>query len=172
MRRIIVPRIPGVLAAAGLLAAPIEHEVSAAFLARLKPLTSSTCGPPSPARCSASELMRAERIAPADAIVLSGRHLFHRPVVRLEIPFDPESVSWQNDCTRIFLSRMNAYTAMPSAFPQRSWEFERSTRRVAAKPSKKCGWRRPQSPPILGRAKFGWLDTLMRSRLASLRATQ
>ena len=29
--RIIVPRHPGVLSAAGLLAAPIEHEVSAAF---------------------------------------------------------------------------------------------------------------------------------------------
>ena len=31
MTRVLVPRIPGVLAAAGLLAAPIEHEVSAAF---------------------------------------------------------------------------------------------------------------------------------------------
>lgn len=32
MRRILVPRYPGVLAAAGLLSAPIEHEVSSAFL--------------------------------------------------------------------------------------------------------------------------------------------
>ncbi len=31
MTRVIVPRLPGVLAAAGLLAAPVEHEVSAAF---------------------------------------------------------------------------------------------------------------------------------------------
>jgi N-methylhydantoinase A len=31
MTRVLVPRIPGVLAAAGLLAAPIEHEISAAF---------------------------------------------------------------------------------------------------------------------------------------------
>ena len=31
MRRILVPRFPGVLAAAGLLAAPVEHEVSGAF---------------------------------------------------------------------------------------------------------------------------------------------
>ena len=31
MRCVLVPRIPGVLAAAGLLAAPIEHEVSASF---------------------------------------------------------------------------------------------------------------------------------------------
>jgi N-methylhydantoinase A len=39
MRRVVVPRIPGVLAAAGLLAAPIEHEVSAAFI---QPLASRT----------------------------------------------------------------------------------------------------------------------------------
>jgi N-methylhydantoinase A/oxoprolinase/acetone carboxylase beta subunit len=32
IRRVLVPRFPGVLAAAGLLAAPIEHEVSGAFL--------------------------------------------------------------------------------------------------------------------------------------------
>ena len=31
MTRVLVPRLPGVLAAAGLLAAPVEHEVSAAF---------------------------------------------------------------------------------------------------------------------------------------------
>jgi N-methylhydantoinase A len=31
MTRVVVPRLPGVLAAAGLLAAPLEHEVSAAF---------------------------------------------------------------------------------------------------------------------------------------------
>ncbi|MBK8007723.1 MAG: hypothetical protein IPK23_04225 [Rhizobiales bacterium] len=35
MTKIVVPRIPGVLAAAGLLAAPIEHEVSTAFSVRL-----------------------------------------------------------------------------------------------------------------------------------------
>ena len=38
IRRIIVPRIPGVLAAAGLLAAPIEHEVSADFATPIKGL--------------------------------------------------------------------------------------------------------------------------------------
>ena len=35
IERVLVPRYPGVLAAAGLLAAPIEHEVSAAFLTPL-----------------------------------------------------------------------------------------------------------------------------------------
>ncbi|GGF50102.1 5-oxoprolinase [Azorhizobium oxalatiphilum] len=38
MTRVLVPRIPGVLAAAGLLAAPIEHEVSASFTTPLADL--------------------------------------------------------------------------------------------------------------------------------------
>jgi N-methylhydantoinase A len=63
MTRIIVPRIPGVLAAAGLLAAPIEHEVSAAFptplaafdLAALKRALAEV-------DAKAASLMRAERV--------------------------------------------------------------------------------------------------------------
>ncbi len=35
MTRVLVPRIPGVLAAAGLLASPVEHDVSVTFVARL-----------------------------------------------------------------------------------------------------------------------------------------
>jgi N-methylhydantoinase A/oxoprolinase/acetone carboxylase beta subunit len=38
IRRIVVPRLPGVLSAAGLLAAPIEHEVTAEFAAPIKVL--------------------------------------------------------------------------------------------------------------------------------------
>jgi N-methylhydantoinase A len=38
IRRIIVPRLPGVLSAAGLLAAPIEHEVTAEFATPIKAL--------------------------------------------------------------------------------------------------------------------------------------
>src|SRR5262245_14412143 len=38
IRRIVVPRLPGVLSAAGLLAAPIEHEVTAEFAASIKAL--------------------------------------------------------------------------------------------------------------------------------------
>ncbi len=37
--RVVIPRYPGVLSAAGLLAAPIEHEVSAAFPAPLKDIS-------------------------------------------------------------------------------------------------------------------------------------
>ncbi|MGE3989279.1 hydantoinase/oxoprolinase family protein [Pseudorhodoplanes sp.] len=38
MRRVVVPRLPGVLAAAGLLAAPVEHEISAAFASAIATL--------------------------------------------------------------------------------------------------------------------------------------
>ncbi len=38
IRRIVVPRLPGVLSAAGLLAAPIEHEVTAEFATPIKAL--------------------------------------------------------------------------------------------------------------------------------------
>ncbi len=63
IERIIVPRYPGVLAAAGLLAAPIEHEVSGAFLtpvADAKPADLAAAIAELDAR--AEGLMRAERI--------------------------------------------------------------------------------------------------------------
>ncbi|MDX2156935.1 MAG: hydantoinase/oxoprolinase family protein [Hyphomicrobiaceae bacterium] len=61
--RVLVPRYPGVLAAAGLLAAPIEHEVSGAFLtpiadARLADLAEAFSG----LDRRAEMLMQAERI--------------------------------------------------------------------------------------------------------------
>ena len=63
IERIIVPRFPGVLAAAGLLAAPIEHEVSGAFLtpvADAQPADLAAAITELDAR--AENLMRAERI--------------------------------------------------------------------------------------------------------------
>ena len=61
--RVLVPRYPGVLAAAGLLAAPIEHEVSSAFLtsiaeARIADLVEAFAG----LDRRAETLMQAERI--------------------------------------------------------------------------------------------------------------
>ena len=44
IERIMVPRYPGVLAAAGLLAAPIEHEVSGAFRRRSRRQARRSCG--------------------------------------------------------------------------------------------------------------------------------
>ena len=68
--KVIVPRIPGVLAAAGLLAAPIEHEVSAAFptplaafdLEALKRALQEI-------DAKAASLIRAERVEPDEVTV-------------------------------------------------------------------------------------------------------
>ena len=65
--QVIVPRIPGVLAAAGLLAAPIEHEVSTAF-----PTPLAALDVPALSRAlegldrRASALMAAERVQPEE----------------------------------------------------------------------------------------------------------
>lgn len=93
MRRIVVPRIPGVLAAAGLLAAPIEHEVSAAFP---QPLDAFHLGELRAALArldaSASELMRAEHIEPADVTIFYQADIcFIGQSYALEISFDPAS---------------------------------------------------------------------------------
>ena len=70
MTRVLVPRIPGVLAAAGLLAAPIEHEVSAAFATPINSLD------PAALRdalrqidAKAANLIAAERVAPEEVTV-------------------------------------------------------------------------------------------------------
>jgi N-methylhydantoinase A/oxoprolinase/acetone carboxylase beta subunit len=65
MRRILVPRLPGVLAACGLLAAPIEHEVSASFtrpVAATTALEIEEALAALDARCAA--LMRQEGLEP------------------------------------------------------------------------------------------------------------
>jgi N-methylhydantoinase A len=70
MTKVVVPRIPGVLAAAGLLAAPIEHEVSTAFtqpLAQLSvPELKQALGQLDQ---SASHLMQAERVKPGEVTI-------------------------------------------------------------------------------------------------------
>jgi N-methylhydantoinase A len=61
--KVIVPRIPGVLAAAGLLAAPIEHEVSAAFPTPLAALSLEALKRSlAEIDAKAAALMRAERV--------------------------------------------------------------------------------------------------------------
>ncbi|MHC4109252.1 MAG: hydantoinase/oxoprolinase family protein [Planctomycetota bacterium] len=70
IRRIVVPRHPGVLSAAGLLAAPIEHEVSTAFPRPLADISEDEVRAvldDLDRRCA--ELMAIEGVAPADARV-------------------------------------------------------------------------------------------------------
>lgn len=64
MKKIVVPRVPGVLAAAGLLAAPVEHEASAAFTSPLADLNVSELSKVIAALDSkASDLMENELVA-------------------------------------------------------------------------------------------------------------
>jgi N-methylhydantoinase A len=69
--RVVVPRIPGVLAAAGLLAAPVEHEVSAAFSTPLADFDRAALALAlDEIDGRAAELMCAEQI-PADEVIIS-----------------------------------------------------------------------------------------------------
>ena len=70
MTRVVVPRIPGVLAAAGLLAAPIEHEVSAAFTTLICALNLDALnGALKEIDAKAAALIAAERVAPDEVTV-------------------------------------------------------------------------------------------------------
>jgi N-methylhydantoinase A len=93
IKRIVVPRIPGVLAAAGLLAAPIEHEVSAAFTQPLGTLSvADLLDVLKRLDTAAFELMSAERIQP-DAVAVSYQAdiCFIGQSYSLPIPFNPQT---------------------------------------------------------------------------------
>jgi N-methylhydantoinase A len=91
MTRVVVPRLPGVLAAAGLLAAPVEHEVSAAFASPIDTLDLGafrTVIRDLDAR--ATVLMKSEHIAAGDVTVTYFADVcFIGQSYTLEIPVDP-----------------------------------------------------------------------------------
>jgi N-methylhydantoinase A len=91
MTRIVVPRLPGVLAAAGLLAAPVEHEVSAAFASPIDALDLGAFG--SVFRdldARAAALMANEHIAAGGVSVTHFADVcFIGQSYTLEIPADP-----------------------------------------------------------------------------------
>ena len=70
IRRIVVPRLPGVLSAAGLLAAPIEHEVTAEFATPIATLDLAALRERlREVDRRAAELIAAEKVRPADVAV-------------------------------------------------------------------------------------------------------
>jgi N-methylhydantoinase A len=70
IQRVVVPRFPGVLSAAGLLAAPVEHEVSTAFNRPLKTLDMADVRSAlSKLDAQCAELMAAETLSGAAVIV-------------------------------------------------------------------------------------------------------
>ena len=89
--RVVVPRHPGVLSAAGLLAAPIEHEVSVACS---EPLTGLTMAPlrhiVAELDAAGRKLMEREGLAPDDVEVIHFADVCHvGQGYHLEVPFDP-----------------------------------------------------------------------------------
>ncbi len=102
--RILVPRFPGVLAAAGLLAAPIEHEVSGAFLtaiadAKLADLAEAFAALDQRAealmQAERVEGLRRERLTLADVGYLGQSHY-------IEVPFDLAASDALGDLYRDF----------------------------------------------------------------------
>lgn len=91
MKRIVVPRLPGVLAAAGLLAAPVEHEVSAAFAAPIHGLDLVRMRESiAEIDARASALMQIEQVAAKDVSVSHFADVcFIGQSYTLEIPLDP-----------------------------------------------------------------------------------
>jgi N-methylhydantoinase A/oxoprolinase/acetone carboxylase beta subunit len=88
--RIVVPRLPGVLSAAGLLAAPIEHEVTAEFATPLADLDRvALIGKLREIDRRAATLMAAEKVGAADlAISYFADVCYIGQSYNLEIPFD------------------------------------------------------------------------------------
>lgn len=93
IERVLVPRYPGVLAAAGLLAAPVEHEVSGAFLTSISEARIGDIeGALADLDARAEHLMQAERIdglvreriALADVGYVGQSHY-------IEVPIDPSA---------------------------------------------------------------------------------
>jgi N-methylhydantoinase A len=91
MVRVIVPRIPGVLAAAGLLAAPIEHEVSATFPAILPHIDREVFAAALAATdARAAKLMQAEQLGEAEIRISYFADICYvGQSYTLEIPLEP-----------------------------------------------------------------------------------
>ena len=105
MRRIVVPRVPGVLAAAGLLAAPIEHEVSADFVVPLAGLDlGAVRGKLGQLDARAAELMAAEQVAAVEvAISYFADVCYIGQSYHLEIALQPDAPDLAQRLYRDFL---------------------------------------------------------------------
>src|SRR5262249_47176031 len=92
IRRIVVPRLPGVLSAAGLLAAPIEHEVTAEFATPVKALDLGALREKlQEIDRQAATLMAAEKVASAEvAIGYFADVCYIGQSYHLEIPLHPD----------------------------------------------------------------------------------
>jgi N-methylhydantoinase A len=105
MTRIIVPRLPGVLAAAGLLAAPVEHEVSAAFAASIDQLNPATIRAEiEQLDARAASLMILENVPPHTVAVTHYADVcFIGQSYTLEVQIDPKRADFKDQVYNSFL---------------------------------------------------------------------
>jgi N-methylhydantoinase A/oxoprolinase/acetone carboxylase beta subunit len=153
--RIIVPPNPGVLSAAGLLAAPVEHEVSAALpraigevaLAEVREALDRL-----DARCVA--LMAQESVTPADAT----RHYFADvcyagQAYHLEVPFAPDAADPFAALTAAFYAAHDRTYGFAPAAPVRLVNL-RSVHRAAAAMAPPEMWAPNGGAPLRRRAQI------------------
>jgi N-methylhydantoinase A/oxoprolinase/acetone carboxylase beta subunit len=172
IERIIVPRYPGVLAAAGLLAAPIEHEVSGAFLtpvADAKPADLAAAIAELDAR--AEGLMRAERIdglareriTLADVGYMGQSHY-------IEVPIDlaaADALGRLYQTFEIAHERLNGHkTGAPAKIVNLRviHRARRPTVAVGAEPPQKAGVSQKGRRRVLFPGEARWLDTPIHDR--------
>ena len=172
IERIIVPRYPGVLAAAGLLEAPIEHEVSGAFLApvadaKLADLAAAVAE----LDARAENLMRAERIEGltrvrttlADVGYMGQSHY-------IEVPMDlsaPDPLSRLYQAFETAHERLNGHTTGAPAKIVNLRVVHRAHRpavSVGAEPPLQAGLSQKGRRPALFPGTAGWLDTPIHDR--------
>jgi N-methylhydantoinase A len=153
--RIIVPPNPGVLSAAGLLAAPVEHEVSAALpraigeldLAEVRAVLDRL-----DARCGA--LMEKESIAPAEVerryfsdVCYAGQSY------DLEVPFAPDAPDPFGALTAAFYAAHDRTYGFAPAAPVRLVNL-RAVHRVAAPAQPDEAWAPASRSPLRRRARI------------------
>jgi N-methylhydantoinase A/oxoprolinase/acetone carboxylase beta subunit len=169
--RVVVPPHPGVLSAAGLLAAPIEHEVSAAFP---RPLADADWGEVQAAlaaldgRCT--RLMAGEGVAPDSVAV---RHFADLCYIgqgyHLEIPLcadDPEPVS---ALYRDFLAAHDRIYGYAAAAPARFVNLRAVHRVAVTSPvlaAAAAAGRTPRRRPVLIDAASGFETATIHDRAA------
>ena len=174
IERILVPRYPGVLAAAGLLSAPIEHEVSAAFLtpiATAAPADLEAAFADLDARAEAlmqaerTDGLERERITLADVGYMGQSHY-------IEVPIDVRAADCMARLYQAFEAaheRLNGHKTGAPAKIVNLRVVHRAHRHggaFSAKPPETPGRSLKGRRRVLFPGEPGWLDTAIHDRSA------
>jgi N-methylhydantoinase A len=172
IERIIVPRYPGVLAAAGLLAAPIEHEVSGAFLTPVEDAeVANLAAAVAELDARAESLMRAEQIDGllrertilADVGYMGQSHY-------IEVPIDLAAADALGRLYQNFETAHERLNGHKTGAPAKIVNLRvvhrayRPAMRVGAEPPQKAGVSQKGRRRVLFPGETGWLDTPIHDR--------